>query len=96
MNGEITITSVKVYPFDTLEAGGSVLAMAEIVIGGALLIKGFRIVSTSGGGMFVGFPSSKGRDDKWRDLVIAKNERTKSLIRNTIMVAYKEFVNLQP
>jgi DNA-binding cell septation regulator SpoVG len=46
--------------------------------------------------MFVGFPSSKGRDGKWRDLVVPTDDGTKAMIRDTIMEAYRNFEERQP
>ena len=87
----IDITEIRIYPFDTSQAGGKTLAMAEITVNGALVIKGFRVVQTKGGGLFVGFPSVKGKDDKWRDQVAAIDNATKTLIRDRIIEAYKNY-----
>lgn len=87
----LDITEIRIYPFDTSQAGGKTLAMAEITVSGALLIKGFRVVQAKGGGLFVGFPSVKGKDGKWRDQVAAINNETKTMIRDRIVEAYKSF-----
>jgi len=89
--GGVEITGVRVYPFDTAEAGGKTLAMADVTIAGSLTLKGFRIVAGKGGGLFVGFPSVKGRDGKWRDTVVPLDPETRTLIRDRIVEAYKTF-----
>ncbi|MDH5638947.1 MAG: SpoVG family protein, partial [Nitrospinota bacterium] len=58
----IEITDVRIYPFDTHGAGGKTLAMAQITIDGAITIRGFRIIGGKNGGVFLGFPSTKGKD----------------------------------
>lgn len=85
----LNITDVRIYPFDTSEAGGKTLAMADITIDGALVIKGFRVARAPAGGLFVGFPSSKGRDGAWRGSVIALDKDTRELVREKITAAYK-------
>lgn len=85
----LNITDVRIYPFDTSEAGGKTLAMADITIDGVLVVKGFRVARSPAGGLFVGFPSSKGRDGAWRDSVIALGKDTRKLVREKIVEAYK-------
>lgn len=87
----INITEIKIYPFDTSQAGGKTLAMAEITVNGALLIKGFRIVQAKGGGLFVGFPSVKGKDGKWRETVATIDKETKTFIRARIIEEYRNY-----
>ncbi len=87
----ISLTEIRIYPFDTTEAGGRTLAMADITVNGALLLKGFRVIQSKGGGLFVGFPSVKRRDGKWRDTVAPLDKETKTMIRDRIVEAYKNY-----
>jgi len=87
----LKITEIKIYPFDTSGAGGKTLAMAEITVNGALLIKGFRVIQTKSGGLFVGFPCVKGKDGKWRDQVAAVDNLVKTTIRDRIIEEYKNY-----
>ncbi len=87
----LKITEIKIYPFDTSGAGGKTLAMAEITVNDALLIKGFRVVQAKGGGLFVGFPCVKGKDGKWRDQVAAVDNLVKTTIRDRIIEEYKNY-----
>lgn len=86
----VNITDVKVYPFDTRETGGGTLAIAEITIEGSLLIKGLHVIQSRGGGLFVSFPAVKGRDGKWRDIVVPLDSETKDLIRDQVLEAYRD------
>ena len=87
----LEISEIRIYPFDTSEVGGKTLAMADVTINATLLLKGFRIIMAKGGGLFVGFPSVKGRDGKWRETVTALDKETKNAIRDTIIEKYKAF-----
>ncbi len=89
---QLEITDIKVYPFDTGAAGGKTLAMVEITIDDALVLKGFRVIESKGGGLFVSFPSVMGRDGKWRDTVIPMDGEVKTLIRDKIVEAYKNSI----
>jgi stage V sporulation protein G len=87
----LDITEIKIYPFDTSSAGGKTLAMAQITINGALILKGFKVIEAKGGGLFVGFPSVKGKDGKWRETVATIDNETKTMIRDRIIEEYKNY-----
>ena len=55
------------------------------------LIKGFRILASKSGGLFIGMPSKKGENDKYYDQVVFKTDTLQSLLRNQILDAYKDF-----
>lgn len=84
------ITSVKIYPFDASETGSQTLAYADVTFHGALVVKGFRVIGAKGGGLFVGFPSTKNRKGEWRDTVIALDDELKKEIRDQIVAGFKE------
>ncbi|MGK7344521.1 MAG: septation protein SpoVG family protein [Candidatus Nitrospinota bacterium M3_3B_026] len=88
----ITVTGVRLYPFDTSASGGRTLAVADVTLNGAILIKGFHVVEGRGGGLFVGFPAVKGKDGRWRDMVIPLDRGTRDLIRDRVIEAYKSGV----
>lgn len=87
----MNITSIKIYPFDTGNAQSSLRAYADVILDDLVLIKGFRILASKSGGLFIGMPSKKGKDDKYYDQVEFKSEDLRSLLRNRILDAYKEF-----
>jgi stage V sporulation protein G len=92
----VDISEVRIYPFDTSEAGGKTLAMAQITIGGALVIRGFRIIAAKGGGVFVSFPSVKGKDGKWRDIVSPVDAGAKDAVREAILEAFRSYPDKLP
>ncbi|SVA03207.1 uncharacterized protein METZ01_LOCUS56061 [marine metagenome] len=87
----MNITSVKIYPFDADISQGSLRACADVVLDDSVLIKGFRILASKSGGLFIGMPSKKGKNGKYYDQVEFKTDALKSLLRNQILDAYKEF-----
>jgi stage V sporulation protein G len=85
----MNITTVKIYPFDTGNAQSSLRAYADVTLDDYLVIKGFRVLVTKSGGLFVGMPSKKGKDGKYYDQVEFKNNA--SFLQDRILEAYKEF-----
>ncbi len=87
--GTLPITGVRVYPFDTSGSGGKVVAMGEITLADALTVRGFQIVAAKGGGLFVGFPSKKGGDGQWREMVIPLTKKAREEIRDVLIEAWE-------
>ena len=85
----MAITAVKIYPFDSGEPDSSMRAYADVTFNDVILIKGFRVLTSKTGGLFVGFPSQKGKDGQFRDTVEFKSEELKSDVRSAILEAYK-------
>lgn len=83
------ITSVKIYPFDTTEMGGMIRAFAEVVLDDVLLLKGIKVMEGKGGGLFISYPSQKGKDNQFHDLVVPLDEDLKKQIRRAVVDAFK-------
>ena len=87
----MTITEVKIYPFDSGEPDSSLRAYADVTLEQAILIKGFRVLAAKNGGLFVGFPSKKGKDGKFYDIVEIKSADLQSNLRSAVLEAYKVY-----
>ncbi len=87
----MNITAVKIYPFDSGEPDSSLCAYADVILDDEILLKGFRILASKNGGLFVGFPSKKGKDGKFYDMVEFKSEALQSKFRSVILKAYKVY-----
>ncbi len=85
----LDVTAVKIYPFDTSEIGGMIRAFAEVTLDDVLLIKGVKVIEGKGGGLFVSYPSQKGKDDKFHDLVLPLCDNLKKQIRRAVVDAFK-------
>ena len=88
---EIRITRVKIYPFDSGEPTAQVKAYAEITLEDCLTIRGFKVVQDKKGGVFVGFPSQKGKDGNYRDLVIPLTLEIRNKIRDEILDTFSKY-----
>ena len=87
----MNVTSGKIYPFDAGISQGSLRAYADVILDDSVLIKGFRILASKSGGLFIGMPSKKGKNGKYYDQVVFKMDALQSLLRNQILDAYKDF-----
>ncbi len=87
----ITVTAVRVFPFDTTEAGGRVRAYAEVEIDGCLTLKGIRVIQTHHGGYFIGYPSQRARRDTFVDVIVPAKEAA-AAIREAIMAEFRRTV----
>ena len=87
----MNITAVKIYPFDSGESNSSMRAYADVIFNDMILTKGFRVLTSKTGGLFVGFPSQKSKDGQFRDTVEFKSEELKSEVRSAILESYKAF-----
>ena len=83
---------MKIYPFDTSTTGGKVKAMAEVEIGHGLLIKGLKIVEGRNGGIFVGYPSRRGKDGVYHEIVQPVSRDAEVAIRQAVVDAYKKSI----
>ncbi|MBT5552066.1 MAG: stage V sporulation protein G [Nitrospina sp.] len=87
----MNITEVKIYPFDTGEPDSSLRAYADVTFEQAILVKGFRVLASKSGGLFIGFPSRKGKDGKFYDMVEFKPAALQASLRSAILEAYKVY-----
>ncbi len=87
----IEITQVKIYPFETGDPFNSLRALADVTLADCLVIKGIKIIVSKNGGMFIGYPSRKGKDGDYHDMVIPKSTEFKSYLRSKVIEAYKDY-----
>ena len=92
----MNISQVRIYPFDTGSFGGHTRAYADITINDCLIIKGLRVVEGAGGGLFVAFPTQRGRNGRHYDLVVPVDAATREYIRMTVIDAFKQWTPNDP
>ena len=90
----MNITFIKIYPFDTGFHQTSLRAYADVVLDDLLVIKGFKILATKSGGLFIGMPSKKGKDGKYYDQIEFKVHDFQYELRTRILEAYKVFTEI--
>lgn len=86
------ITDVKIYPFDSGESPAGIKAYADITLEDSLVLKGIKVIQGKSGGLFIGFPSRKGKGDTYQDLVIPKTIEVRNYIRERVLEAFKNHV----
>ena len=85
------ISSIKIYPFDTGTPQSSLRGYADVVLDDLIVIKGFRILVSKSGGLFISLPSKKGKDGKFYELIEFKSEAFQNQLRECILHAFKNF-----
>jgi stage V sporulation protein G len=92
----INISQVRIYPFETGGLGGRTRAYADITIDACLMLKGLRVVEGAGGGLFVAFPTQRGRNGRYYDLVVPLDATTREAIRTAVIDAFKRWSPSDP
>ena len=92
----MNVTAVRIFPFETREAGGRTLAYAEIEIDGALLVRGLRVVESESRGLFVGFPAQRVRRERLVELVVPLTREARRAVREAVIEEYKRVTGWQP
>ena len=92
----MNITAVRIFPFETREAGGRTVAYAEIEIDGGLLVRGLRVMETGSRGLFVGYPAQRVRREKLVELVVPLTSEARRAIHRAVVGEYKRVSGWQP
>ena len=90
----MNITFIKIYPFDTGFHQTSLRGYADVVLDDLLVIKGFKILAAKSGGLFIGMPSKKGKDNKYYDQIEFKDNDFRYKLQNRILESYKVFTEI--
>jgi stage V sporulation protein G len=85
------ITEVEIFPFDTKDMGGNIVAIADVSFDNSIKIKSFKIIESKSGGLFVTYPSLRGKDGSFYDLIIVQDKDLQKAIRDRIVQEYKKF-----
>lgn len=79
------ITEVRINIYEN----GACKGFASITIDDEFVVQNFKILEGRKG-LFVGFPSQQGRDDKWYETAFPLNHDTRDYISNSILTAYQD------
>jgi DNA-binding cell septation regulator SpoVG len=90
------ITAVRIFPFETREAGGRTVAYAEIEIDGGLLVRGLRVMESGSRGLFVGFPAQRVRRERLVELVTPLTREARRAVREAVIGEYKRVCGWSP
>jgi len=89
MGNTISVTEIKVFPFEECLSLGHLRGIATVVINGAVRIRGIRILEDVGG-LFIGFPADpfyKGEDSRY--VVECVTEDAKKVIKDAVLEQYR-------
>lgn len=78
----VTITRLK-------SSTGNLMAYADITLNKSLVVKGLRLINGQKG-LFVAFPSTKGKDDKYYDIVFPIDRETREHISEAVVEEYNK------
>jgi stage V sporulation protein G len=87
----LKISAIRIIPFEASQTGSKVRAYAEIEIDDVLTIRGFKIVESKQGGLFIGYPSLRSNTGEYKEIVIAKSPEFASELRRSILEAYRNW-----
>jgi stage V sporulation protein G len=89
MKTTMNVTEIKVFPYKN---GDSKLrAFAHVVLNGALRLTGLKVVEGENG-LFVAYPSEKGKDGQFYDIVHPTNRETRNVIQDAVLGSYEQAV----
>ena len=92
MKTGIDITETRIFPFKNAKT--KVKAFAHIILNGALRLGGLRVIEGENG-LFVGYPSEKGKDGNFYDVYHPINKESRTLIQDAILADYQKAVAAQ-
>jgi stage V sporulation protein G len=87
MNTTIQVTDVRVYPVKNGQT--KVRAFAQLVLNGCFKVTGLRVIEGDNG-LFIGYPSEKGRDGKYYEIIKPINRSSLDVIQDTILRQYEQ------
>lgn len=87
MKPTIDVTETKVFPFK--DSKGKVKAFAQIVLNQAMRMTGLKIIEGANG-LFVGYPSEKGKDGEFYSIYNPINRESRNLIQDAVLESYEK------
>ena len=82
--GDADIQVNRLYRFD---GDGKLKGFADVSVGGAFIVKGFRIVQGKNG-IFIGMPQQQGKDGRWYNVAYPVTKEMRQQISEIVLEAY--------
>ena len=79
---------IEVVDIRKIDSDGSLKAFADVKVGGSLIIKGFSVMKSKHGSVFVSMPRKAGKDGRWFDILTPMDETTKRELQDKVLEAY--------
>jgi stage V sporulation protein G len=90
MNTNMQVTEVKVFPIKNAQT--KVRAFATLVFNNCFKVTGLKIVEGTNG-LFIGYPSEKGRDGKYYDIIKPITRNGVDLVQDILLREYDHAVS---
>lgn len=87
MNTNIQISEIKIFPIKNGQT--KVRAFAQLVLNNCFKISGLRIIEGDNG-LFIGYPSEKGKDGKYYEVVHPINRKGVDVIQDSLLRQYEQ------
>ena len=84
----MTTLDIEVADIRKINGDGNLKAFADVKVGGSLVIKGFSVLKSKHGGVFVSMPQKAGKDGRWFDILTPLNESLKRELYDKVLEAY--------
>lgn len=95
VNTTMQVTSCQVYPFHESQSMGNVKALASIVIGNQIQIRGLRVLNGENG-LFVGYPVDPFfKGDEFRTLCVPITRAMREHIETTVLDKYNQSISTE-
>jgi len=89
MNTNMQVTDVKIFPIKNSQT--KVRAFVQLVLNNCFKLSGLKVVEGDNG-LFVGFPSEKGKDGKYYEIVRPLNRSGVDLIQDVVLRQYEQAI----
>ena len=85
----MTTMDVEVVDIRKIISGGNLKAIADLKLGGCLMVTGFSVMQGKNG-IFVSMPRKTSKDGRWFDVLTPTDENLKQDIENKVLEAYDQ------
>lgn len=85
----LEITRIQI---NSTKGTSKILGFAKVTFCDAFCVDGIKIIDGSKG-LFIGMPSTKGKDGQYRDIAFPINSETRKLLTDRILDEYKKHEN---
>lgn len=91
MKNNVTVTGIKVYPFENSKS--KVKAFAQIVLNNALRLGGLKLIKGENG-MFVSYPAEQSKDGKYYNVYNPVTREIRNKIQDAVIDNYNRSLSL--
>jgi stage V sporulation protein G len=87
------ISRIRIFPFDTTSSGKQIRAFAEIEFDSQILVRGFKVIESKNGGLFISNPSIKSSKGEFKEIFTLTDSDFAHHLREAIIEAFHSHQN---